>query len=70
MTTIKLSIGDVDDPMQTTIVIGFQRYIKAAKSPESTKPDNKSMPKLVPYFKRSLTLLHFSVSFILTHVLH
>lgn len=40
MTTIKLSIGDVDDPMQVTIVSGFQRYTREAKSPGFTVPES------------------------------
>lgn len=41
----KFSIGDVDEPTQVTIVIGFHKYTRAAVSPEER---NSGINKKVP----------------------
>ena len=40
-TTIKLSIGDVDEPRQVMIVIGFHKYTRDANSPLFKFPESK-----------------------------
>lgn len=39
-TTIKLSIGDVDEPTLVIIVKGFHKYIRDATSPVFKFPEN------------------------------